>query len=60
MTGLCGRARKGNKGNTIGELGCTTSHLMAIRQAVDANSSRYYMEKNNTYEFIFPYIFLFL
>jgi GR25 family glycosyltransferase involved in LPS biosynthesis len=39
MTGLCGRARKGVKGNTFGELGCTSSHLLAIREAVNRNSS---------------------
>ena len=42
MAGMCGRARKGNKGNTLNELGCTTSHLLAMRAAVDSNDTSPY------------------
>jgi GR25 family glycosyltransferase involved in LPS biosynthesis len=39
MTALCGR---GKKKNTPKELGCTTSHLMAMRNAIYSNSPNRY------------------
>jgi GR25 family glycosyltransferase involved in LPS biosynthesis len=44
MAGLCGRKRdvKKNKGNVPKELGCTSSHLIAMREAIYSESrSRY-------------------
>ena len=42
ITGLCGRGQGKIRaqGNTMSELGCTASHLLAIRDAVDANNPR--------------------
>ena len=42
MAGLCGRRRdvKKNKGNVPKELGCTSSHLIAMREAIYSDTSR--------------------
>jgi len=42
MAGLCGRKRdvRKNKGNVPKELGCTSSHLIAMREAIYSEKSR--------------------
>jgi len=44
MSGLCGRGKDkfGKEKNTLKELGCTTSHLLAMHRAIYSNSSSRY------------------
>ena len=42
VSGLCGRRKHLKQGNTMGELACAASHMLAIRRAIDENPTRYF------------------
>lgn len=50
VSGLCGRQNQRNhrkQGNTMGELACTASHMLAIRRAIDENPTRYFLTSSS-------------